>query len=68
MREAQRAETRSFGWGAGATLAHEARARKLRTPAASGVTAHGRGGNEREPQTKPQATGGREVAALFLRI
>lgn len=26
------------------------------------------GGNEREPQTKPQAMGGREVAALFLRI
>lgn len=41
MREAQRAETRSLEWGAGATLAHEARACRLRTPAASGVTAHG---------------------------
>src|SRR5687768_4327637 len=67
MHEARRARRRALGWGAGATLAREGRACTQRKPAASGVMAHGWW--KRAPRRrKPQEMGGREVAALFLRI
>ena len=53
--------------GAGATLAREERARTTETPAASGVTARG-WWKCADRATNPQAMGGCEVAALFLRL
>jgi len=53
------------GQGAGATLARGERAYTIQTPAASDVTAHGRG-NAQQRWMKIKSPGGREAAAAFL--
>ena len=56
-----------FPRGAGATFARAKRGAPRQTPAANGVTAHGRG-KRTGTSERTSDEGGREAAALFLRL